>query len=530
MHQWRLLDTGSRTAAENMALDEALLTARYQGQAPDTIRFLQFNPACVLVGFHQVVEQEVRLEYCRREGIEINRRITGGGALFWDTNQLGWEVITTLDYPGVSRRLEQLYAQLCGAVARALQRLGVPAAYRPRNDIEVQGRKISGTGGTELGGAFLYQGTLLIDFDVATMLRALRIPTEKLKAKEINSLKERVTCLKEELGRVPPLATIKQVIAEEFAREFQMELTAGGLTPAEESLLVERLPYFQSAGWINAVQGAEGRLALRSGRRTRGGLLRSSLVLGPGNRRIESIYLTGDFFAHPRRAIYDLEAGLKGLPADPEVVENHVNEFFRQTGARLPGIKPVDVAATINDALLKKDYPAQGIPAAAVNSVYTVVKPLAEITAAPVVLLPYCAKLPTCRFRSRQGCSQCGRCSIGTAYALARHYGLEPLTIQNYEMLARVLRRLKQEGAPAFLGSCCEAFLTKHRRDLERIGLPGILLDIDSSTCYELGQEHAAHAGRFENQTTLKLDLLELLLARVTPDQGREKEVKVGHA
>ncbi|MDN5345045.1 MAG: lipoate---protein ligase [Clostridia bacterium] len=529
MRQWRLLDTGSRTAAENMALDEVLLIARYQGIAPNTIRFLQFNPPCVLVGFHQVVEQEVRLEYCRREGIEINRRITGGGALFWDTSQLGWEVITTLDYPGVSRRLEHLYAQLCGAVARALQRLGVPAAYRPRNDIEVRGRKISGTGGTELGGAFLYQGTLLINFDVETMLRALRIPTEKLKAKEIDSLKERVTCLKWELGRVPPLATIKQVIAEEFSREFHMELVAGGLTPAEESLLAERQPYFQSRDWINAVQGITSRTELRSGRRTRGGFIRSSLVLGPGNRRIDSLYLTGDFFAHPRRAIFDLEASLKGLPAEPEIVTREVNEFFRRTGARLPGIKPSEVAATINDALAKKDYLAQGIPVTAVNSVYTVGKPLAEITVAPVVLLPYCAKLPTCRFRNRQGCSQCGRCDIGTAYALARQYGLEPLTIQNYEMLARVLQRLKKEGAPAFLGSCCEAFLTKHRRDLERIGLPGILVDIDSSTCYELGQENAAHAGLFEKQTSLKMNLLEFLLARVAPHQGRGQE-RVAHA
>ncbi|OIQ53839.1 lipoyl protein ligase domain-containing protein [Neomoorella thermoacetica] len=530
MRQWRLLDTGSRTAAENMALDEVLLTARSQGQAPDTLRFLQFNPPCVLVGFHQVVEQEVRLEYCRREGIEINRRITGGGALFWDTNQLGWEVITTLDYPGVARRLEGLYAQLCGAVVRALKRLGVPAAYRPRNDIEVGGRKISGTGGTELGGAFFYQGTLLIDFDVETMLRALRIPTEKLKAKEIASLKERVTCLKWELGRVPLLETIKQVIAEEFCREFAMELIPAGLTPAEEALLAHQLPYFQSEEWINAVQGPEGRTELRSSRRTRGGFLRSSLVLGPGNSRIESLYLTGDFFAHPRRSIYDLEARLKGLPADPVLISRQVEEFFRESGARLPGIKAAEVAAAINDALVKKDYPRQGIPAAAVNDVFTVVKPLEEITAAPVVLLPYCAKLPTCRFRGRQGCSECGRCDIGTAYALARQYGLEPLTIQNYEMLARVLRRLQREGAPGFLGSCCEAFLAKHRRDLERIGLPGILLDIDSSTCYELGQERAAHAGRFENQTTLKLDLLELLMARVAPGKARRQVAVAAHA
>ena len=211
MHsEWRLLDTGVRTAAENMALDEVLLIARSEGAIPDTLRFLQFDPPCVLVGYHQVVEQEVRLKFCERHGIEVNRRLTGGGALYWDSLQLGWEIVTTCDNPRLERKIERLYAQVCGAVARALVKLGVPAAYRPRNDIEVRGRKISGTGGTELHGALLYQGTLLVDFDVETMLKVLKIPTEKLKAKEINSLKERVTCLKWELGRVPPLNTIKE--------------------------------------------------------------------------------------------------------------------------------------------------------------------------------------------------------------------------------------------------------------------------------------------------------------------------------
>ena len=69
-----------------------------------------------------------------------------------------------------------------------------------------EGRKISGTGGTELSGAILFQGTVLVDFDVDEMLRALRIPTEKLQDKEIESVKERVTCLKWELGRTPPLS------------------------------------------------------------------------------------------------------------------------------------------------------------------------------------------------------------------------------------------------------------------------------------------------------------------------------------
>jgi lipoate-protein ligase A len=79
--RWRLLDLPPMTAAENMALDEVLLEIRGQGRSTDTLRSLQFRPAAALVGFHQSVQEEIRLDYCRAQGIEVNRRITGGGGL-----------------------------------------------------------------------------------------------------------------------------------------------------------------------------------------------------------------------------------------------------------------------------------------------------------------------------------------------------------------------------------------------------------------------------------------------------------------
>ncbi len=93
METWRLLDTPPMTAAENMALDETLLELKGAGSTPNTIRFLQFSPRSVLVGYHQSVAEEIREDYCRKEGIEINRRTTGGGAILFDENQLGWEII-----------------------------------------------------------------------------------------------------------------------------------------------------------------------------------------------------------------------------------------------------------------------------------------------------------------------------------------------------------------------------------------------------------------------------------------------------
>ncbi|TET18695.1 MAG: lipoate--protein ligase, partial [Candidatus Cloacimonadota bacterium] len=87
--KWRLLDTGIKSAAENIALDEAILEVHSKGLIPNTLRFLQYYPEAVLIGYHQSVENEVRIDYCREKGIEIGRRITGGGAIYFDSFQLG---------------------------------------------------------------------------------------------------------------------------------------------------------------------------------------------------------------------------------------------------------------------------------------------------------------------------------------------------------------------------------------------------------------------------------------------------------
>lgn len=514
---WRLLDTGPRPAAENMALDEVVLTARSRDLVPNTLRFLQFSPSCTLVGYHQAVEQEIRIPYCRAHGIEINRRLTGGGGLFWDESQLGWEIIAAQDDLRFPRRAEALYERLCEGAIRALAQLGVHAAFRPKNDIEVDGHKISGTGGTSLDGAFLFQGTLLVDFDVDTMLRALRIPTEKLVDKELDSVRERVTCLAWELGAAPPLVEIKRALVAGFADAFGVRFAPGPLSTHEEQLLVDRLPYFQSEEWVHGVRRAlVQRNELRALFKSPGGLIRASLVVDAQSRRIREAFITGDFFAYPRRAILDLEAQLKGVPAEAAPVGQVVDAFFAEGQVEIPGVSATDMRRVLDDALDKLSYVDYGIPVDRVNDVFTVVQPLSEIGRCDTLLLPYCAKQADCSYRFRDGCAQCGECEIGDAYALAERYGMRPVSIQNYENLEGTLEALVREGAQAFVGSCCEPFYAKHRDDFERIGLPGILVDVDSSTCYDLGMEQDAYAGRFENQTQLQLDLLERVVARVS--------------
>lgn len=521
---WRLLDTGVRSAAENLALDEALLTARARGEAPDTLRFLRFTPA-VLVGYHQAVEQEVRLDYCRAHGIDVNRRITGGGAIYFDRSQIGWEIVAGRENPAFRRPPEEIYRLLAGGAVRGLARLGVEASFRPFNDIEVRGRKISGTGGTERGGAFLFQGTLLVDFDVQTMLRALRLPAEKLQDKEVVSFKQRVTCLAEELGEAPPPEAIKAALAEGFAEALGVTLTPGGLLPAEERLLSEGLPRFRDEAWIHHVHRPPCEApSLLAAHKAPGGLIRLVLRADATYRRAKQSFITGDFFAYPQRLVMDLEAWMKDAPLDEAGLRQRLEAFFAGREWSIPGVGVEDFLQAYLQAARKLDYPRYGLPPEAVNEVFTISRPYGEIGGAAALLLPYCAKPVWCDLRHLDMCDECGGCTVGDAYRMAKERGMIPITICNYEHLEATLHRLREEGVASFVGSCCQAFYAKHQGDFERIGLPGVLVDIDDVTCYDLGEELEAHQGVWDKEATLKLPLLERVLDHAVK-KGREEPV-----
>ena len=511
MTAWRLLDTGARSAAENMALDDALLKARSGGAVPNTLRFLQFSPPAVLVGYHQVVEQEIRGNYCRDRGIDINRRLTGGGTIYFDRSQLGWELIASKEDFGLGRVLFPFFEKICGALIAALAELGIHAQYRFKNDIEVGGRKISGTGGVEEADAFLFQGTLLMDFDVESMLYALRVPTEKLKAKEISSARDRVTCLKNELGWLPSLDDVKAAIARGFSRTFGAELETGGLHPLEEQLFREHLDYYTSEDWVYAQAAPSGgQLTLRSARNTPGGLVRTAVSYDPEKERLNSVLITGDFFAFPARTIYDLEVYLKGTSRD--MIGERIRKFFKTADCQVPGVSPDQFAAAIDQTLIKADYMGMGLLPHEADSVFTINTKLDEIARINTLLIPYCSKPTDCEFRNEKTCGLCGECGVGELYATAQRHGVEPVSIVNFEDLMATLRKLENRKAGPYLGSCCEAFFIKHEEDFRSIDLPGVLVDIDSSTCYDLGLEREAKRGTFENQTRLKTELIAKLL------------------
>ncbi|MBU1197276.1 lipoate--protein ligase family protein [Candidatus Micrarchaeota archaeon] len=193
----RYLKTGANSAAFNMGLDEVMMR-RVTVHEP-VLRFYSWSPPAVSIGYFQGLEEEVDLQACEKAGVDVVRRITGGGAVFHDT-ELTYSYITR-EYP---KDILESYHLICGGIIKGLQRLGIEAQYAPINDILVNGKKVSGNAQTRKQGALLQHGTILLKVDVEKMFSLLRVPSEKIRDKMVQSVKERVAGLEKNWEEVAP--------------------------------------------------------------------------------------------------------------------------------------------------------------------------------------------------------------------------------------------------------------------------------------------------------------------------------------
>ncbi len=525
MRPVRVIDTGLQTGAQNMALAKALLMACSEQLIPDTLRFFQFAADCVLLGYHQLTEQEVRLSFCQEQGIEINRRLSGGNTVYCDKATLGWELVVYREGLAAGQQLEALAMQLSAAVTRGLTLLGVNAQYKHPGTIEVAGRELGWVGGTRHGNAVHYQGYIRVkDVTAERMLYALRIPTEKLKNKEVALFSQKYTSLKGVLSESPPLASVKQAIIAGFCEVFNAAAAPGRLKDSEENYYQTAYNETSSPAWVSgqAKVSSPGQYQLRETSKEQAAVT-VSIVLAADQQQLDAVSIAGDFYAYPFALVQELEASLCGIMANPALIRKTVNDCFCKHQGYVPGFLPEHFSQTIIRAVDKLRFLDWGAYPEELNEITVIgnCRPK-DIFAQPVIplLIPYCAKDRGCKFRYIEGCGRCGKCDISDAYNLADQYGLVTITIQNYEMLAGKLEFLKQNGCKSFIGACCQSFWVKHARDFERIGLPGILINVDNSTCYDLGKEQEAYQGSFENQTRLKNDLILRILARHLNDSG----------
>ncbi|HMT13419.1 MAG TPA: biotin/lipoate A/B protein ligase family protein [Aestuariivirga sp.] len=345
MKPFRVIDTGVRDGRAQIAFDQALIDLHHAGAIGDTIRFLTFRPT-VLVGRHQAISQELHLDACRSAGVGIGRRITGGGALYLDEQQFGWELIFHRNTLGIAS-LADLTRLICEAAAHGLSKLGIDARYRPRNDIEVGGRKISGTGGFFDGDTLFYQGTVLGNLDPELMLRLLNIPEAK-RARHAAAGPRVVTLHELFDGAPPPLAEVKRVMLEGFAEKLGISPRREAITDREEELARQiHDDEIGTDGFVYEIDDPGAHADVLVGEvQSPGGMIAAHVRLeGKHEARYREVIITGDFFVTPPRTIFDLEATLRGTRVADTAAT--VTDFFRTAGVGMLTVRPEDFTAAL---------------------------------------------------------------------------------------------------------------------------------------------------------------------------------------
>lgn len=181
-----LPDDVRRSLAFYLAMEE-FVAREIEGEA----FFVWRVEPTVIYGRNQVLENEVNLEYCREHGVDIVRRKSGGGCVYSDLGNI------MVSY--VSRRgdVSEVFDRYMTALTEALRALGVPAEKSGRNDILVEGRKVSGNAFHQLPDRSIVHGTLLYSTDLEALTEAIRPPVEKLQRHGVESVRQRVMNLSE---------------------------------------------------------------------------------------------------------------------------------------------------------------------------------------------------------------------------------------------------------------------------------------------------------------------------------------------
>ncbi|HIH01836.1 TPA: lipoate--protein ligase family protein [Thermoplasmata archaeon] len=227
-HAWRLVDSGPLPTAESAAADEAILGAHAEGVVPDTLHFYTRSEPTISIGYFQRVSEAVDLDECARRGVRLVRRRSGGSTIFTDSGQMIYAVVMPASAIGSG---EASFGAVCGPIARALGRFGADARHRPVNDIEIGGRKVSGSAQLRSRGSVLQHGTVLIDTDIEAMDAVLKGGSVRPS--------ERITDLAAVLDDPPSMDEVKAAVTDEIARSFGISFEKGSLTEIERHRIAE---------------------------------------------------------------------------------------------------------------------------------------------------------------------------------------------------------------------------------------------------------------------------------------------------
>jgi lipoate-protein ligase A len=201
--------------------------------------------ACV--GFHQDISQELDIDFCEKNKIGVFRREIGGGTVFLDRNQLFYQIILDRNKAPLDQRV--LFKKLLNPIIRTYKAMGIDAAYNPVSDLVVNGKKISGNGGGDIGNYKVMTGSILLDFDCETMCRVINLPSERFRGKVCDTMKENLTTVKKELGYIPQNREIISMMIANWEDMFG-NLERGTLSVKTKEIMNALDTTFSSKEWL----------------------------------------------------------------------------------------------------------------------------------------------------------------------------------------------------------------------------------------------------------------------------------------
>jgi lipoate-protein ligase A len=242
--KYRLIPVQEMDAYMNMAFDEVIMQGIAKGTTPPTIRFYMWNPSAVSIGYFQGYSYEVDEEACKKDDIDIVRRITGGGAVFHD-KELTYSLLAPEDeFP---RDITQSYKEICECVVRALSEVGIESEFSPINDVLAKKKKISGSAQTRRRGVLLQHGTILYEVDVDKMFTYLTPDSKKADDKLISSVKKRVTSVLLQNKDVTQ-DMLAKALEKAFSKGRRIEI--GDYTDEERAKAKELSERYKSEAWV----------------------------------------------------------------------------------------------------------------------------------------------------------------------------------------------------------------------------------------------------------------------------------------
>ena len=309
------LETGSQNPYYNLAFEEYVLTHYLEG---DFLMLWQ-NDNTIVIGQNQNTEAEINRAFVEEHKINVIRRGTGGGAVYHDLGNLNYSFISDSD--GIDNAALERFSK---PIIRALAKLGVTAETSGRNDIQIDGHKVSGTAQRKFKNRILHHGTLLFNANPGMIAGALNVDPEKIKAKGTQSVRSRVGNIHDYLK--------EEMTLQEFWQFLKVELAGDGVVESQlpEEALKEidnmRATKYETWEWN---YGRSPRYELHNKRRYTGGGLEVFLTANQGV--IQDIVFYGDFLS--LRSLDELREALKGCAYRTEDVAAvldrfPLNEFF----------------------------------------------------------------------------------------------------------------------------------------------------------------------------------------------------------